>query len=536
MKRTTLLPVIGMTLIGSFNLTFASTSEGFKHAVEAIGGRTALIEMAHFALEVEGNRRTNYEAPQPDGLMEASTYEATYRFDLDRGNLRVDATRTPLFEGMAFLGASPYTIVLNGDIGGISEAVGFMPAGNLWSEATGGLSTQQRLLNPHFLLREALQDESLVRDAGSETVNDREHQVVAFAGKHAEILLFVDSKTGLISKLETTENHPLVRDISIEVVYSDWSVQGEVSFPRHVELFTGGLSVQDEVRVAVNTNPDFDEGTFELPATAKNPVADSEALAFGEKNHQVINAFFSMGFKYHQSTGISQSEVIPGVTLLTNSMANSLVVSHEDGLVVLEAPASPAHGDNIIAELGKSHPGAAITHLIQSHHHEDHAGGLRSFVANGATAVVGHGVGDFWSGVFAAASTIQPDTLSAADVKPAIEELPLKGTFELDDGVVNVSAYHIPDNRHAVDMLITAIERDGHRVVFVSDLYNAGFGFTVVKGGPEAFFKNLRALNIIDQQCQSELPLTIVPAHGIALSLADAIAELAKADIDIACP
>ena len=536
MKLTTLLPVIGMTLLGSLNLAFASTSEGFRQAVEAIGGRSALTEMVHLQLDVQGNRRTNYEAPQPDGLMEASTYEATYRFDLDRGNLRVDATRTPLFEGMAFLGPSPYTIVLNGDIGGISDAVGFMPAGNLWSEATGGLSTQQRLLNPHIFLREALQDESLVRDAGVEIVNDRKHQVIVFAGKHADILLFVDTDTGLISKLETTENHPLVRDISIEVVYSDWSAQGDVSFPRHVELFTGGMSVQDEVRVAVNTSPKFDDGTFELPANVKNPIVDSEALAFGERNHQVINAFFSMGFKYNQSTEISQSEVVPGVTLLTNSMANSLVVRYQGGLIVLEAPATPVHGDNIIAELGRSHPGAAITHLIQSHHHEDHAGGLRSFVANGATAVVGHGVGEFWSRVFAAASTIQPDTLSVADVNPVIEEIPPGESFVLDDGVVKVSAYHIPDNSHAIDMLITEVERNDHRVIFVSDLYNAGFGFTVVKGGPQAFFKNLRALNIIDQQCQSELPLTIVPAHGVALSLADAMAELARADIDIACP
>ena len=536
MKRAALLSIIGMTALVGFSTTYASTSEGFKLAVEAIGGNTALTEMAHFQLEVEGNRRTNFEAPQPDGLMEASTYKATYRFDLDAGNLRVDARRTPLFESMALLGVSPYTIVLNGDVGGISDQVGFIPAGNLWSEVSGGLSTQQRLLNPHMYLREALQDESLVSDAGIKTINDREHQVVAFAGKHAEILLFVDSETGLISKLETTENHPLVRDISIEVVYSDWSQQGRISFPKRVELFTGGMSVQDEVRVAVDTNPDFEQATFELPASASNPVVDAEALAFGEKNHQVMKAFFSMGFKYNQSTEISQSEVIPGVTLLTNSMANSLVVSHEGGLVVLEAPATPAHGDNIIAELRRSHPGAAITHLIQSHHHEDHAGGLRSFVANGATAVVGHGVGEFWSDVFAAASTIQPDTLSVADVNPAIEEIPLRGTFELDDGVVKMTAYHTPDNSHAIDMLITTVERDSQRVVFVSDLYNAGFGFTVVKGGPAAFFDNLRALRIIDQQCESDLLLTIVPAHGVAVSLADAIAELAKAGVDISCP
>ena len=536
MKHISLTSIIGIAVVGVFNCTYASASEGLKQAVEAIGGVPALTEMTHFQLEVKGNRRTNFEAPQPDGLMEASTYEATYRFDLDERNLRVDASRTPLFEGMAFLGPSSYTIVLNGEVGGISDQVGFIPPGNLWSEAAGGLTTQQRLLNPHIYLREALQDQSLVRDAGTKTFNNREHRVVAFKGKHAEILLLVESETGLISKLETLENHPLVRDISIEVVYSDWSEHGSVRFPGRVELFTGGLSVQDEVRVAVDSNPIFDENTFDLPDNSDNPVVDTDALVFGQKNHQVMQAFFSMGFMYNQSTEISQSDVMPGVTLLTNSMANSLVISHEEGLVVLEAPASPAHGDNIIAELGRSHPGVSITHLIQSHHHEDHSGGLRSFVANGATAVVGHGVGDFWNSVFAAASTIEPDTLSAVDVAPAVEEIPLRGRFELDDGVVKITAYHVPENEHAIDMLITAVERDEKRVVFVSDLYNAGYGFTVVTGGPDAFFAIMRSLGIIDQECKSEIPLTIVPAHGVALALTDAIAELAEAGIDIACP
>ena len=536
MKRTSLLPCVGMAIMGGLNCTYAIASDGFKQAVEAIGGKPAIIAMTQFQLNVEGNRRTNFEAPQPDGLMDASTYEATYRFDLDEGNLRVDATRTPLFEGMAFLGPSPYTIVLNGDVGGISDPVGFIPAGNLLSEATGGLGTQQRLLNPHIYLREALQDESLVRDAGTKTINGREHRVVAFQGKHAEILLLVDSETGLISKLETIENHPLIRDISIEVIYSDWSEQGDVRFPGRVELLTGGLSVQDEVRIAFDSNPSFDEGTFDLPDSADNPVVNTDALAFGQKNHQVMKAFFSMGFPYNQSTDIASSEVIPGVTLLTNSMANSLAVSHQEGLIVMEAPASPAHGDNIIAELGRSHPESAITHLIQSHHHEDHAGGLRSFVANGAIAVVGNGVGEFWKSVFSAKSSIQPDTLSNADVQPSVKEVSKGGRFEFNDGVVKITAYHVPDNSHAIDMLLTAVERDGQRIIFVSDLYNAGFGFTVVKGGPETFFRNMRSLGIIDQQCESDMPLTIVPAHGVALTLAGAIAELAESGIDISCP
>jgi len=507
-------------------------------AVAAIGGEQSLRDLTTIDLAVQGNRRTNFEAPQPDGLMEASTYDSRYMFDLSNSNLRVEGSRIPLFEGMALFGPSPYTIVINDEVGQISDQVGFIAPGNISSELVGGLETQLRLFTPQLYLREALDDPGLISDVGTAVFNGREHRVIAVAGNHAEIRLFVDSETNLISKLETTENNPLVRDTPIEIHFSNWIEpdQGELLFPQNIELFSGGLSVQDESRVSVIINSEFTDSTFDLPNTTDEQQVDELALSFGEQSHQVVNAFFNMGFAYTELPAISVSEIVPGVQLLSGGMANSLAIGYQGNVVVLEAPASPAHGDNLITEIQSLFPGREITHVIQSHHHEDHAGGVRSLVASGATAVVGNGVGEFWNNVISAPSTIRPDSLSTTSSAAEIEEIALNGTFELDDGSVKITAYHVPNNAHADDMVITLLEVAGERFIFEADLYNAGFGFTVVTSGPSAFFDNMRALGIIDANCASGIPLTIIPAHGVPLSLADAISEINGTGTDISCP
>ena len=72
-------------------------------------------------------------------------------------------------------------------------------------------------------------------------------------------------------------------------------------------------------------------------------------------------------------------------------------------------------------------------------------------------------------------------------------------------------------------------------LVYEADLYNAGFGGTIVLEGPASLFDALRDFDIIDASCASALPLTIMPAHGVPQSLADSIAELAEQGQEIGC-
>lgn len=508
----------------------------FEQAVEAIGGAVALTDLERLQIEARGSRRIDHETPRPGGLMDVSTYTTRYMFDLANENLRTDTDRTPLFEALQSFPRASFSIVLNGDVGGLSAQAGFSPPGAVPSHYVAALRTQQRLFNPHFYLREGLQDPAPIGDGGAGEFDGRPHRIVSFAGKVAEIRMFVDDESGIISKLETVENNILVRDVSIEVRYLDWQAQGVLAFPGAVELYAGGALVHDETRTAVEIGPDFPAGTFDLPPEAVDPTLDADAFAFGQQTHQVQDAFFNLGFFYGEESPVTPSEIVPGVTLLGSSTGNSIAVSYERGLLLVEAPGSPKHGSNLVDAVEATFPGVAISHVVQSHFHQDHAAGVRSLVAAGARAIVGNGVSGFWDDVLTSESTIRPDALAAAGVVPDVEEVPLDGAFSIQDGNVTITAHHLSANPHADDMLITVVETGGEVFVYEADLYNAAFGLTLVLGGPESLFAGLRDLDIIDTSCNSAVPLTIIPTHGAPLSLADSLAELADLGIDVGCP
>ena len=509
----------------------------FEQAVDAIGGEKALTGLELLRIEASGNIRVDYESPRPSEPEDVSSYTTSHMFDIRNDDLRTDTVRTPLFEALQFFPPASFSIVLNGNVGGLTAQAGFSPPGNVPSQYVGAMRTQQRLFNPHFYLREGLADPALIGDGGAAEFEGHSHRVIRFAGTGGEVRLFVDDESGSISKLETLRNHVLVRDVLTEVRYLNWQSHGSLAFPSAVELYAGGALVQDEARLAVTIGSSFPAGTFALPPEAVDPTLDAEALAFGQQTHQVLDAFFNLGFFIQEAPPVVTSEVAPGVTLLGGGgAASSLAVAYDQGLVVFEAPASPKHGSNLVATLDRAFPGLAITHLVQSHYHQDHAAGVRSFAAAGATAVVGNGVSGFWDGVLSATSTIRPDALAGAGVVPKVEEIPLDGTFVIKDANITITAHHVSANPHSDDMVIAVIETEGEVFVFEADLYNAGFGLTLVLGGPEALFASLRDLGVIDASCRSPVPLTIIPAHGTPLSLAESLAELAGQSINVGCP
>ena len=330
-------------------------------AVDAIGGADALTNLRLLRVEASGARRIDYEGMEPSELHDASTYTSTYVYDLSTDDMRVDMTRTPLFEAFQFFPEETYSVVLNGDVGGLTAQAGFYPAGAMPSQHTGALRRQQRLLNPHVLLRAALADPAAAGDGGEEDADGRSHRILTLTDQGAELRLFVDSETGLISKLETMENSPLFRDVPIEVRYANWQAHGALSFPSSVELHAVRGLVHEETRTAVEVEPtDVSSETFVLPTEAGMPQVDANTLAFGRDSHHVVEAFFHILFGYDPGGSVQVSELSPGVTLL-GAGHNSLAVVVDDRVVVLEGAISPAHGTHIVETLAAEYPGVPIS-------------------------------------------------------------------------------------------------------------------------------------------------------------------------------
>jgi glyoxylase-like metal-dependent hydrolase (beta-lactamase superfamily II) len=118
------------------------------------------------------------------------------------------------------------------------------------------------------------------------------------------------------------------------------------------------------------------------------------------------------------------------------------------------------------------YPDKPVRFLVLTHHHMDHAGGLRAYAAQGATLVVGKGTAAHYRRVLAAPFTRNPD-LPARDLSgtPIVE---VAGKHVLTDGTREVHAYVIDPNPHADGLLIGYLPET--RLGFATDIWSPGAG------------------------------------------------------------
>ena len=536
-RRIVTLALAALVTVSSL-ATATAAPEGagrgvLNRAFNALGGAEGLAGISTLQIEASGETRVSLEGFDPGEAVAADTYTRSYSIDLDQDLIRVDVTSQPLFEAFQFFPEADFTIVANRDIGHLSDQAVFTFPGDLASQHVAALWRQQLLFNPQLLLAAAVENPEIVTVGGVARLDGRPHRVLTFDNDVAPIRVFIDQRTALISKLVTRESNPLVRDVEVEVHFREWQRGQGMRYPAQVEVVVDGLSIWEESRASFAINQQFPADHFENLALADPAAADPELAEFGRQSHHLVLSFFGAGFTYSPEQPITGvTELAPGVHHVAAG-TSSLVVEQADGLVLLEAPLSPTYGSTLIDVVGEISD-QRISHIIQSHHHVDHASGVRSLVAAGAELVVGPGVGDLWDTVLTARSTIRPDALSQTSVDAVVHEVAEGSSWTLDDDGNTITAYSVP-GPHARDMLVTAIDTGDEVFVVNGDLYNGGFGFTVALPGPSVFFEGLRTTGLIDADCNSELPMTVVSIHGVPLSLADALAEVDALGIDVGC-
>jgi glyoxylase-like metal-dependent hydrolase (beta-lactamase superfamily II) len=107
---------------------------------------------------------------------------------------------------------------------------------------------------------------------------------------------------------------------------------------------------------------------------------------------------------------------------------------------------------------------------VNTHHHFDHAGGLRTYVAEGVTIVTHERNRQFYEKVFFAPSprTLQPDRLAVYPRGPIFETVNQK--YALTDGTRVMELHYVPGLAHNQNMLIAYLPKE--RIVVEGDLYN----------------------------------------------------------------
>ena len=113
--------------------------------------------------------------------------------------------------------------------------------------------------------------------------------------------------------------------------------------------------------------------------------------------------------------------------------------------------------------------GKPVTHIIPSHHHNDHGAGIRPYVAAGAVIVAHETAHEFYLAQCARpASKILPDALDRNPVKAQVLDVPSDGVFRIEDPIRPITVYPVETN-HTTDMILLVLEHQG--VLYSGDLY-----------------------------------------------------------------
>jgi glyoxylase-like metal-dependent hydrolase (beta-lactamase superfamily II) len=147
---------------------------------------------------------------------------------------------------------------------------------------------------------------------------------------------------------------------------------------------------------------------------------------------------------------------------------SSLVVAFNDYVLVVEAPLGDAVAKNLLQKIRETIPGKPIRYVANTHHHSDHAGGIRTFMAEGITVVTTPGNVAYFEKTAQRTFTLPPDSLQLSPQKPKFETI-AGGKRVFSDGQHTVELIDIGPNPHANELLVAWLPKE--RILFEGDMF-----------------------------------------------------------------
>lgn len=302
-----------------------------------------------------------------------------------------------------------------------------------------------RLRNmPQFIVLNAVDRSSRLRYLGAASYDDRPHSVVSYANEDGlELSLYIDDKTNLLSKYEFLVTDPFTGDTVVETAFTGYKKEAGQWVPGG-RVERRGAELMNDLRYRdVVFNATLTDENFKLPSGLKQATQAPQATP-SVKYTDKIYTVNAGGY-------------------------NVLVVGFNDHVFVMEAPNGDNTSRQAIAEIKKIFPGRPIKYVAVTHHHDDHAGGIRTYIAEGATLIGLPGEKSFFEKVVASKFTIDPDSLTLSP-KPLKFEPIKEGKRVLTDGTTTVELIDIGPGGHTDEMLVAYFPAE--KMVFQGDLLN----------------------------------------------------------------
>ncbi|NJM54797.1 MAG: MBL fold metallo-hydrolase [Verrucomicrobiae bacterium] len=465
-----------------------------------------------FRIEAQGSRWEPLQGMRPDGPpLHPSDFDVVAMHDPGRDRMRLSWQRFVLEPLKATVAYDEIVVGNEGYIAGGDVALGPQPSHPMKSDRLAAVCRLQQLLNPQLLVGDALRrqrerGQQLMRYVGRQELDGVPHHVVEIDALPRPISLYLDLASNHVSRLVTQEHDFPCGDVEIAVVFSDWRNDSGLAFPYLIELSWDGVLIHRETRRHIELNPSLDPETYVLPET--EPF-DPEAYERGLFSEQWVHRSLAMSAPFPLGAGkVITASITPTIVTIAGGIHHSLAIALDSGVVVVDPPLHEDRSLEVIAAINEMWPDKPITHLVLTHHHHDHSGGIRAYAAIGAELIVAEGDRDFVvQRCLARPHTIRPDTLALAATQPTVHAVG-DNSLSLGDGEIHVHRISSP---HSAEDLVVYVA--SAKLLFNADLFNPGL---VRPGGTPPpdwlvfsrdFRKQIEALNLDIE--------ILVGAHGV---------------------
>ena len=356
-------------------------------------------------------------------------------------------------------------------------------AGNNPAPAQAALAERlsQIWLTPHGFLKAAAAANAAVK---SQTIAGKKVNAVSFLGHGKFKVSGILNDQGLVEKTETWLDNPVLGDMRVETTYSDYKDFGGVKFPTRIVQKQGGHPTLDLTVADVRPNAAVQ---IDVPEAVRAAAAPAPARVEAQK-------------------------VADGVWYLTGGSHHSVAVEFKDHVVVIEGPLNEERSQAVIAEVKKTVPGKPLKYLVNTHHHFDHSGGIRTYAAEGATIVTHQINRSYYETSFRAPRTLNPDRLAKEKRKTAF--LTVADRRVLTDGSRTLELHLIKGNAHNDGILMAYLPKE--KLLVEADV------FTPTAPGAPPSPPNPFSVNLYENVQRLKLDVgQILALHGRAVPLSD---------------
>ncbi|HYE55013.1 MAG TPA: hypothetical protein VD996_09230 [Chitinophagaceae bacterium] len=384
-------------------------------------------------------------------LVPAAPFEPYYSYSnymVDRpGSIEIEQRKSAIAGDFVFESTTFYQ---NG------KGISYDPLMKQYYEVTGNGTSGSMTYLPQNAVSAALRNPVSVRYMQETQVNNEAAYLLTYIVGSALDHLYIDKKTNRVVKLQRLYPSGTGEELH-EFYYRKYQKAGDILFPLEAELL-----VHNPVYGTVSNTYTFTDLRTEF-------AIDPSMLAIPE-------GYAKQDYSYRKKFEVR--ELAKDIYLLENITSsnyqwsyNVLFAVMDEFVLVAEAPMNSAMTERVLAKIKEVAPGKPVKYLVQSHHHDDHLGGIRGYIAEGATIISTPGNAGLIQKIAKVEYHAFPDRL-AKHPKPAVIETLQQKKRVIKDQRHEVVIMDVGPNPHANEMIIVYFPNE--KLIYQCDLINKG--------------------------------------------------------------